>query len=214
MLDKVDRLCTPHGLMAMGGAHVTRDHCAQTIVLVGAAPRFWDHFIQSPEYADGQPDPIDRWSQRIVPQIAGAIGSAEVAYPFGGPPYAPFLAWAKQTGEAFDSPVGMLVHHRAGLMISYRGALVLSGHLPLPTTAEQSPCLSCVPRACMSACPVGALATPQGYDVARCKSHITTSQGSPCKTQGCAARIACPVSQAFDRPAAQSAFHMRAFIGN
>lgn len=213
LLDKVDAIAAPHGLMAMGGAHTDLDQAAQTIVLVGTAPTFWEHFMPSAEYGDGAADPIDRWSQRILPQIMDAVGGIGVVYPFGGPPYAPFIAWAKQTGEAFDSPVGMLVHTRAGLLISYRGGIVFPGRIHLPAQQAANPCDNCVTRPCVSACPVDALSDTHFYDVPRCKSHIATPEGRDCMTQGCATRLACPISQSFNRPTAQNAFHMTAFRG-
>lgn len=213
LLDKVDALASPHGLMAMGGAHTHPDQAAQTIVLIGTAPKFWDQFTQSTEYEDGAADPIDRWSQRIVPQIMEAAGGIGVVYPFGGPPYAPFIAWAKQTGEAFDSPVGMLVHIRAGLLISYRGGIIFPGRIPLPAQQALNPCNSCATRACVGACPVDALSDAHFYDVPNCKGHIASPAGTDCMTKGCATRLACPISQAFDRPTAQNAFHMTAFKG-
>jgi ferredoxin len=199
--------------MAMGGLHIEQDHTVQTIVLVGTAPTFWDHFSRSSEYVDGGRDPIDNWSRRVVPEIANAAGGISVVYPFGGPPYAPFLAWAKQTGETFDSPVGMLVHHRAGMMISYRGAIVFAGKLPLPLRQPANPCDTCASRACVTACPVDALSDQHFYNVPSCKAHISSVKGTDCVTVGCSSRLACPVSQSFDRPAEQTAFHMRAFKG-
>lgn len=213
LLDKVQALASPHGLMAMGGTHTALDQKPQTIVLLGAASGFWDHFTQSAEYADGAADPVDRWSQRVVPQIMEAAGRIGVVYPFGGPPYTPFISWAKQTNEAFDSPVGMLVHHRAGMMISYRGGILFAGHVALPAQAPANPCDSCKTRACIDACPVGALSDQHFYDVPSCKSHLASPAGKPCMDAGCAVRRACPVSQSFGRPIAQSAHHMRAFRG-
>lgn len=214
LLGKVDALCAPHGLMAMGGTHRDHKQQTQTIVLVGTSADFWHRFTQSKEFADGHPDALDRWSQRVMPEIAKAAGSIDVAYPFGGPPYEPFLAWAKQTGEAFDSPIGMLVHSRAGLMISYRGGLIFDGRLPLPAMHHANPCESCETRPCIAACPVDALSDQHFYDVPNCKAHIQTPQGVSCMKDGCASRRACPVSKAFARPAEQSAFHMRAFRGS
>lgn len=210
LLTKVEELAAPYGLMAMGGAHTD---AAQTIVLVGTSTSFWDHFQDTPEHSDAASNPVDRWSQRVMPLLMKAAGAQDVVYPFGGPPYAPFLSWAKQTGEAFDSPVGMLVHHRAGLMISYRGGLIFDGHLALPAMRPKNPCTKCVDRPCTAACPVDALSDTHVYDVPACKTFLGGAEGASCMSQGCAVRRACPVSQSFGRPTAQSAHHMRAFKG-
>lgn len=205
----IQTAAAPFGLMSMGALHAD----GQTLVLLGTGAGFWDIFSTTIEATDQQPHPIDRYSQRIMPQIATSTGAVDIAYPFGGPPYAPFIAWAKATGEAFDSPTGMLVHIHAGLMISYRGALVFDGEHPVPKPKVTHPCTTCADRPCEDACPVDALSTEHFYDVPACKTFLETHAGVPCMTQGCAVRRACPISQRFGRPEAQSAYHMLQFKG-
>ena len=129
-------------------------------------------------------------------------------FPFGGPPYLPFIAWATRTGRAWPSPVGMLVHDRAGLMISIRGAIALPHSIDLPATGPR-PCETCA-APCRSACPVDALG-PDGYDVVACHAYLDTDPGRDCMELGCKARRACPLSAASERVPAQSAYHMRQF---
>jgi epoxyqueuosine reductase QueG len=105
--------------------------------------------------------------------------------------------------------VGLLVHDKAGLMISYRGALALKDRLALPSPPP-SPCTSCTHQPCTRSCPVSAL-SPEAYDVPACKSFLDTPAGLDCHGRGCAARRACPVSRAYGRAEAQSAFHMQSF---
>lgn len=188
------------------------DETDRSIVLIGADDGFWPVFKRSAEYADRRKDPIDRWSKRILGAIADAEGGTCV-FPSDGPPFAPFIAWAQGTGRFWPSPTGMLVHDRAGLMISIRGALILKNFLPAHTPSG-SPCLACVSRPCATACPIGALSDQHFYDVPACKTYIASARGSDCMTKGCATRLACPVSQEFARPTEQTAFHMRAFRGN
>lgn len=181
----------------------------ETVLLLGPhEPGFWAVFTASPEYSDGAPDPLDRWSKRVIGQLALDWGGQAV-FPSDGPPYPPFITWAVASGRSWPSPVGMLVHDRAGLMGSYRGAVTLRRHVqPPPTTG--APCDTCQTQPCRSACPVNALTGAQ-YDVARCKGHLSSPAGAECLSQGCAARRACPLSASYGRLAAQSAFHMKAF---
>lgn len=199
----------PYGLMAMGALH----DAGRTLVLVGTDAHFWRVFRSSPEAADGLPDPVDRFSLRVFPLLAHQVGADDCVYPFGGPPYAPFIAWAKASGEAFDSPTGMLVHIKAGLMISYRGALVFEGERPLTGQGHPHPCDTCNDRPCETACPVDALSTDHFYDVPSCKTYLATVAGQSCMQEGCAVRQSCPISQSFNRPPAQSAYHMHQFKG-
>ncbi|MCI2401105.1 ferredoxin [Aliiroseovarius subalbicans] len=180
-----------------------------TIVLLGPhEPGFWAEFSASPEYLDDAPDPLDRWSKRVIGALAAAWGGMAV-FPSDGPPYPPFLAWAQASGRAWSSPVGMLVHDRAGLMVSYRGAVRLAGVMNLLETGG-IPCTDCADTPCRTACPVDAL-SPRGYDVATCHAHLDTSEGQNCLTQGCVARRACPLSASYGRLPVQSEFHMKAF---
>ena len=173
-----------------------------------AEPGFWPHVRAAPEFADGAPDPLDRWSARVIGDCARRIG-ATALFPFGGPPYRPFIAWARRTGRAWPSPVGLLVHDRAGLMVSYRGALALRDRLDLPAPPAW-PCATCAGRPCLGACPVAAL-DDRGYDLAACHGYLDTRDGRSCLTGGCLVRRACPVSRDHGRLPEQSAFHMKAF---
>jgi epoxyqueuosine reductase len=178
-----------------------------TILLLGPdEPRFWPHFHQSPEAQDGQPHPLDRWSRRVIGRLACAQG-AKACFPFGGPPYRPFIAWALRSGRAHQSPVGLLVHPDTGLFFSLRGAIAIPDALPPDPT--DSPCTTCAGKPCLAACPVSAL-TASGYDVPACHAFLDTAPGKDCMDQGCAVRRACPVGSDRRLPA-QSAFHMKAF---
>ncbi|MGR3270255.1 ferredoxin [Thalassococcus profundi] len=202
------------GLALRGGFHPGPEDGAPedcgTLVLLGPdEPRFWPLFTASPEYRDGAPDALDRWSKRVIGALA-TEWAATAVFPYDGPPYAPFLAWARAAGS-HPSPVGLLVHGEAGLFISFRGALALPKALDLPPSSA-SPCPTCADRPCESACPVAALRPGADYDVAACQTHIRSAEGAECLHGGCLVRRACPVSQKFGRLREQSAFHMAAFV--
>lgn len=201
-LAELDAAAAPHGLFVMG-ADGPR-------VLLGTDAGWWPIFSQTPEARDGEPDPIDRWSKRVIDGLAQTFG-ATASYPSDGPPYAPFIAWALATGRFWQSPTGMMIHDTAGLMISIRGAL----DFPIPVAdaaSKTSPCVTCADQPCVSACPVNALSGDAPYDVPRCKTYLATPDGADCMSGGCLVRRACPVSERFDRPAEQSAAHMTAFL--
>ncbi|MBC6407733.1 MAG: ferredoxin [Rhodobacteraceae bacterium] len=196
-----------HGLMIMGALHAPE---AETLILIGADAVMWSRFQATPECNDGRPDPLDRWSKRVIGQLAIDFGT-KAAYPSDGPPYPPFIGWALASARFWQSPAGMMVHDHAGLMISLRGALLIDDHWDLPAVTATSPCDTCIGQPCRTSCPVDALSREIGYDVASCKTYLDTDPGRDCMETGCRARRVCPVSQRFDRPADQSAFHMKAF---
>lgn len=214
MLDRIAALAAPHRLAVFGGFHPDPADGvpggAGTLILLGPdEPGFWDHVTSQPEWQDRAADPLDRWSARVIGAVAAAVGG-QALFPFGGPPYHPFYQWALRSGRAFVSPVTLLVHDRAGLMASYRGAVALAGMHDLPAPPARSPCADCPDQPCRGACPVGALGAA-GYDVPACHGFLDTDAGAGCLSCGCAVRRACPLSRAYGRLARQSAYHMRLF---
>lgn len=212
-MDAILRRLADVGLDVLGGFAASDDpdlpKGTRTLLLVGPKePGFWPLFTASAEWRDGQPDPMDRWSRRVIGRIACDLG-AKALFPFGGPPYHPFYQWALRSGRCWDSPVRLLVHDTAGLFVSFRGALALKEPLTLPSPVAR-PCDSCADRPCLTACPAAAL-TGAGYDVPACHAFLDTDAGQGCMTQGCAVRRACPVSRAYARMPEQSAYHMQQF---
>ncbi len=200
-----------HGLEIYGIVHPDVDDYskAASLALLGPSAQFWTVFSASDIYQDGLPDPIDRWSTRAVSAIAEEL-DAKPIFPFGGPPYAPFMKWALQSGRAWHSPVSMLVHEMTGLMVSYRGALAFSERLDIAARCYENPCDTCADKPCQTACPIDAI-DEAGYNVIACHEYLETGAGSDCLDNGCQVRRACPAS--VPQRAEQAALHMRAFQG-
>lgn len=203
---------------ADGVPDLSPERPARTLVLLGGVGgSLWPAFSRSPELADGAPDPLDRWSLRVVADLAEAV-KARPLFPFGGPPYQPFLRWARRAEPVAPSPLGLMVHPRYGLWHSYRGALAFGETLVLPEREiADHPCESCATRPCLTACPVGAFAPPLAdglprYDLQGCAAHLRVPAGAACRQAGCLARRACPVAPDLAYEAAQAAFHMAAFL--
>ena len=220
-LDALAAALAELGLILRGGFHPepedTLPLCADgrpaaTLLLIGnAGPAVWPVFAAAPEAADGAPDPINRWTERVVGGLAERCGAVAL-YPFGGAPYWPFVAWAKRCEPVAESPLGMLIHPDYGLWHAYRAALLWPERLVLPETADRAiPCDSCAERPCLTACPVDAFGAA-GYDVGACAEHLGGSKGGDCMTMACRARRACPAGAGYFYEPAQAAFHMTAFL--
>ena len=182
-------------------------------VLVGnAGSKFWEVFSNSEEYADGHADPLDRWSKRIGDQIAKTTG-AQVTYPFEGPPYAPFLDWAGETGQVSRSPLSIFIHHEHGLWHAYRFMLSFDRIAEdfADPDASLSPCGSCSEKPCLSSCPVSAFSDGH-FDVEKCMSYLKSDENSDCRRYGCVARQACPVMPQNRYIPEHAKFHMQAFV--
>ncbi|PJF10382.1 ferredoxin [Pseudorhodobacter sp. MZDSW-24AT] len=208
-LDRLSARLAPHFLKVLGGFDCTGEpefpDWARSVVLLGPQePGFWAHLKCQPEW--GAADPVDSWSRRVIGRLACDLGG-KARFPFGGPPYHPFYAWALRSGQIWESPVRLLVHRSQGLLVSLRGALILRERFDF--ASGKRPCDGCA-RPCRDACPVGAL-TEQGYDLAACHGYLDTPEGAECLQGGCKVRRACPVSHGYARLAEQSAYHMGRF---
>ena len=191
------------------------EDAAVAVVLVGnVGSSLWPAFSGSPEYADGQPEPLDRWSRRIGESLARRFG-ANALFPFGGPPFHPFQRWAARAGPVRPSRLHLLIDPKHGLWHAYRFALALSQLPPdqhrTPRSEIESPCLDCPQTPCLQACPVGAF-EPGGYRVEACCSHLAQEPEGECLRHGCAARLACPVGTDSRYVEAHAHFHQSAFL--
>lgn len=209
-LKEIDARAAARHLEVLGGFHAEDDPAlpkgTRTLLLLGPRqPGFWAAVKASEHW--GGPDPVDRWSRVEVGRLACDLGG-KALFPFGGPPYLPFYAWAIRSGAVWESPVKLLVHGTQGLWVSFRGALALKEVVDLPPPPPR-PC-DCCAKPCLTACPAGAL-TGAGYDVPACHAFLDTAGGRDCMTGGCLVRGSCPVSQSHARLAEQSAYHMGQF---
>ncbi len=185
---------------------------AATLVLAGnQGPGLWRAFQAAPESRDGAPDPLDRWTIRVVGELAQALG-CEPVFPFDRP-HPPFIAWAKRAGPARESPLGILIHPDFGLWQAYRAALLFAQAIDLPPPDDRPrPCETCPDQPCLNACPVAAFDGTR-YDVAACAGHLAAPAGRDCLSDGCLARRACPVGRDYAYGPGQAGFHMAAFLG-
>lgn len=177
----------------------------------------WSAFAASTFFADGLPDPMDRWSKWIGDALASAAGGVAL-YPSDGPPYHPFQRWGQRSEPLQPTPLLLRIHPEFGLWHAYRFALVLpvlsiqdaSGMAAAQQPGAPDICLRCDGQPCLHACPVQAFTGP-AYQVDTCSAHLHRSDGRACMDNGCLARRACPVGADHRYQPEHAAFHMRAF---
>lgn len=213
-LEHVAAMAAAAGLALTGwlrpGAEDGAPKGTTAILLLGyGGPALWSAFRAAPEAGDGAAHPLDRWSRRVIGAMADELG-AEALFPFGGPPYQPFIRWSYAAEPIHQSRLGMSVHEEKGLWCGWRGALAIFAPIDLPPVARGAhPCEGCA-APCLPACPVSAF-TESGYDAAACRAHLRAPEGAACRDGGCLARRACPVGRRFAQSAEQAAFHLNAF---
>lgn len=209
------------GFIALGGFHPVRQDgvpevCAgeptRTLLLIGSiGPLFFRAFSASIEAADGGPDPLDRYTARLLREMAGEFGFTPV-FPFDGPPWHPFQQWAMKAGGFSRSPMGVLAHKTYGPWAGFRAAFLSAEHFgTFEANGTAGPCETCLDKPCLAACPVEAISLERGYDVPRCRDHLRGNPGAGCFA-GCLARRACPFGQDFAQGEDQAGYHMRAFV--
>ncbi len=205
------------GLVSRGGFQVqssdavpdiSAGQTARTLMLVGnAGPGMWQRFSQARHVT---PMTLDEWSEEVIGELAANL-NARALFPFTRP-YLPFQAWAQKAEPCFITPIAMSIHHKYGLWHAYRGALVFAETIEVPqSTADASPCVTCVDQPCLSACPVEAF-SDAGYDTEACATHLSSSDQVDCMSHGCRARRACPIGAQYVYEPAQAQFHMDAFL--
>lgn len=210
----IDARLRAAGLVSRGGFHPRPEDGLPgrpgTLVLAGdLGGAFWPRFRAE---ALDEPDPLDGWTRRVLDAAAADLGS-RVLYPFDGPPHWPFQQWAMRAEGLKPSPVGPLMHPLAGLWHSYRGALLFADRIDLPPAPPiDHACATCADKPCLAACPVGAFAQGRPFDLVACLGHLRADDRSPCRTDGCLARRACPVAPEHAYGADQRAFIAAAFF--
>ena len=207
------------GMICRGGFHPTDADLipgdVETCILVGnAGAQFWRAF--SEERPAGS-DPVEAWTRGVLEQISADLG-AEVLLPFVGPPFLPFLEWAKRSDPVTESPVGPLIHPVYGLWHAYRGMLLFREKIDLPEIPSRtqdaqglSTCETCADQPCLRACPVNAV-SGKIFDVAACVGFVKSPEGSDCLSNGCRARRACPIGKGYVYEPAQALHHMQGFL--
>ena len=220
-IDNLIKDADEHGLVLRGGFHpVAADNVsavdgerARTLLLFGnAGSSIWEAFTAAPEYSDGKVDPLNRWSERVGNDLATRWFGVAL-FPFGGPPYQPFLEWARRAETLQSSPLGILIHPHYGLWHAYRFAVALP-YIPAGFVLVDSgdhACDSCSTKPCLATCPVGAF-TADGYDVERCYRYLERNADAECHQRGCLARGACPEGKKYRYVPDHAAFHMQKFV--
>ncbi|WP_422384293.1 hypothetical protein [Roseibium album] len=196
------------GVPALSDGAATR-----ALLLIGSTgPSLGPVLRLSPEYSDNCPDPLDRYTRRVLGTMASRYGF-QILFPFDGPPYHPFQRWAVRCGGFSQSPLGVLAHTEFGPWSGFRAVFLSSSPSDLLTrTSRQGPCETCVDKPCLTICPVNAVSLKGDYDVAGCRTHLEQNPDADCWS-GCLARRACPFGVDHKPPADTARFHMKSFIG-
>ncbi len=182
---------------------------AGALVAGSGGPAFFDRFDGGAEATDGAPNPLDRYTERV---IAGATRDAlrphgvahVVHFPFGARPLIPFQRLGRAAGLGGPGPLGLQIHPTFGPWWAYRALIVLDRPLPEAPPPGDG-CAGC-DAPCVAACPAGAVARG-GFDIVACQARRLVAE--PCRLS-CVARISCVRGPEHRYRDEELAFHMRA----
>jgi epoxyqueuosine reductase len=135
--------------------------------------------------------PVDDYTVVAVRQLLDAalpFARYEILYP--GSTSIDLQSFGTLAGWHHRSPFWVGINARYGSWFAYRALVLADSEFPLTEPwQERSPCDSCEEKACVAACPAGALSSGT-LDLPRCIAW-RRQPGSPCRHQ-CLARNACP----------------------
>jgi len=181
------------------------------VVIGNGGGAFWAAFrafcLRHPGY-EATPHPLDAFTLHMVDTTTRPLVSdtARVLYPFRFPDQpVSFMHLAACAGLGRRSLTGVLIHPVYGPWIALRAAILVpfAVHAPRPA-ALFDPCPSCTERACVAACPAGAV-TPAGWDVPRCAAHRLRDD-DPCAAR-CQARFDCVIGREHRYPPDALTYH-------
>jgi hypothetical protein len=218
-----------HGLNLIGAIPIERydrevpqearlsqiDRRARAVVVIGnGGGEFWRHYQhyleRHPEHAQ-RDHPLDDYTRalvndELVARLLDRTIYTRALFPFVGEPVqVRFMDLARLAGLGAPSLLGLLVHPIYGPWIAMRAALLIGLELDAAGSALNfDPCPQCASRACIAACPTGAIGRA-GWDADRCADYRIMV---PAACAGaCHARIACVLAPQACYPADELAYH-------
>lgn len=156
---------------------------AKTVVVIGnGGGEFWSGFRARcdarPEYLQERIHPLDDYTVEVIEHAlapcldqSGAIYRYLYPFRFSTEPVS-FMHLARAAALAGPSILGVVIHPTYGPWMALRAALLIDQELYVPPAAPGfDPCPTCIERACMAACPAGAVSTEKGWDIPLCIQH-------------------------------------------
>lgn len=194
---------------------------AKTLIVIGnGGGDFWSRFRAycqaHPDYLHEREHPLDEYTVTTIEtaltplfQVQAANAAYRYLYPFRfwTEPVS-FMHLARAAGIAGPSILGVVIHPRYGPWMALRAAVLLDQEVSLPPQAPGfDPCPTCHERACMTACPAGAVAPVTGWDIPTCIQHRLRAE-TDC-VDYCRARYDCVYGREHRYPLDELQYHQR-----
>jgi epoxyqueuosine reductase len=189
---------------------------AKSIIVIGnGGGAFWKAFKRHTEENPGwtaHDNPLDDFTRfAIEREIAPLLAQSGLAHTFVYPflntgPTLNFMEAGKAAGLSGPSILGVVVHPVYGPWIAFRAAILVDELIDAPGEGYRfDPCPSCIPRSCITACPVEAVSATGGWDIPKCLSHRVEVEAD-CAPR-CHARAGCVLGPEHRYPDDELAYH-------
>jgi epoxyqueuosine reductase len=182
----------------LDSAMVDRETSYNTVVIIGhSGSKIWPRVEADLAVCD---EPVDQFSIKTVNEAFSELAknsTCEIIYP--GSTQIPLQKLGKFCGWGESSWLGINIYKPFGTWYAFRAVLLSTLELPQVAMEQyKSPCLSCVDKPCLTACPVNAPGEPGEFDLNGCVNYRLSSNSDCANT--CLARYACPEAKDFAYP--------------
>jgi len=233
LLEEITAALAPHGLNLIGTTPVAAYETlvpaqyhvaallpqAKTVVVIGnGGGAFWAGFRAycdaRPGYLQERAHPLDDYTVAVIERtLAPCLERSGAGYRFLYPfrfatePVS-FMHLARAAGLAGPSLLGVMIHPVYGPWLALRTALLTDQEFSVPPAAPGfDPCPTCTERACLAACPAGAVSIEKGWDIPACVQHRLRVEGD-CVDR-CHARYDCVYGREHRYPLDESRYHQQ-----
>jgi epoxyqueuosine reductase QueG len=233
LLDKITESLAPYGFNLIGTTTILAYEAlvppqyrissllpgAKTLVVIGnGGGDFWSGFHAycetHPGYLQEREHPLDDYTSTTIETVlTHHLQAANAAYRY----LYPFRFWAepvsfmhlaRAANIAGPSILGVVVHPQYGPWMALRAAVLLDQEVSMPPQAPGfDPCPTCQERACIKACPAGAVAPTTGWDIPACIQHRLRIE-TDC-VDYCHARYDCVYGREYHYPPDELQYHQR-----
>lgn len=152
-------------------------------------------------------DPIDEFSITIANKWLGSFGESflsKIIYP--GSRAIGLQKLGQLAGWHHPSPFMIGINHQWGSWFAYRTVILANSDFPasLAKDSENSPCLDCKNKKCLTACPADAV-KENSFSLDSCIQYRKQKNSSCSNT--CLSRISCPVATEHRYDEEQISYH-------
>lgn len=189
------------------------EHYTQLILIAHGGSLLWQKLkVYIQDSSEKLTDPVDHYTCFKTTEFFSqrfSVNEFELLYPYQSKTslWLPLQSLGEMAGWHNTSPFKLGINQEWGSWFAYRAVvLVKSRYLPTKKIEQQSPCVSCQSKICITSCPAAAI-TQRDLLLNQCLKY-RLQPDSLCQNR-CLARLACPVANQHRYSEEQLDYHYR-----